>query len=142
VAQFAKLYRMVSICDFIQPDRLPPSSRSHSEEAPPCDVIGLNTVQQSERSPIRYKAVVARETAIIRSVSADAPVLAGLSSNPAGGAVTASQLAQDILATEGIVNGWWLNVPTPGVGCPKCGEPQPQVMADALEMVAKAESKS
>jgi len=137
VAQLAKSYGLISICDFIQPDRLPSSSRKPSQEVPPCDVIGLNTVQQSERSPSKYKAIVAEEASIIRSISPSTPILAGLSSNPAGGAVTASELAQDIEATRGIVNGWWLNVPAPGVGCPDCGEPQPQIMADALEMLAQ-----
>jgi hypothetical protein len=137
VAQLAKRYGLTSICDFIQPDRLPSSERDPAQEVPPCDVIGLNTVQQSERNPAQYKAIVAKETSTIRSMSPSVPVLAGLSSNPAGGAVTASELAQDIEATRAIVNGWWLNVPAPGVGCPDCGKPQPQIMADALEMVAK-----
>jgi hypothetical protein len=121
-----------SICDFIQPDRLPPVARTPANEVPPCSIVGLNTVQQSERSPTRYRAVVAREVAIIREVNPTVPIIAGLSSNPRGTPVSASELTADIEATAGLVNGYWLNVPAPGVGCPGCHEPNPELMAAAL----------
>lgn len=71
-ARFARLgarHGWTTICDFLQPDRLPRGERNPRHEVPPCDVIGLNTDQQSERNPSLYRKVVAKEVAIIRAVS-------------------------------------------------------------------------
>lgn len=51
--------------------------------------------------------------------------------------VTASELAADIGATHDLVQGCWLNVPAPGVGCPACGPPDLGLMASALEQLAR-----
>jgi len=136
-ASVAAKHGLQSICDFIQPDRLPPGTRTPANEVPPCSIVGLNTVQQSERSPSRYKAVVAKEVAIIRKVNPKVPIIAGLSSNPRGAPVSASELTADMKATAGLVNGYWLNVPAPGVGCPQCHAPNPAVMATALSNFAR-----
>jgi len=136
-ALVAAKHGLASICDFIQPDRLPPGARTPANEVPPCSVVGLNTVQQSERSPSRYRAVVAREVAIIREVNPTVPIIAGLSSNPRGTPVSASELTADMRATAGLVNGFWLNVPAPGVGCPQCRAPDPALMATALSNFAR-----
>jgi hypothetical protein len=136
-ASVAAKHGLESICDFIQPDRLPHGARTPVNEVPPCSIVGLNTVQQSERSPSRYRAVVAREVAIIRKVNPRAPIIAGLSSNPRGAPVSASELTADMKATVGLVNGFWLNVPAPGVGCPQCHAPDPALMATALSKFAK-----
>lgn len=136
VAQLAAAEHWVSICDLIEPDRLPARERSDpAAEVPPCTVIGLNTVQQSERQPTRYAALVARALSLVHRVRPSAPVLAGLSANPRGGPVSAAELAADIRATHALVQGYWLNVPSPGVGCPSCGLPDPSRMADALEQL-------
>jgi hypothetical protein len=131
-AAVAREAGLQSICDFIQPDRLPPGQRTPANEVPSCSIIGLNTVQQSERSPARYRAVVAREVAIIREVNPTVPIIAGLSSNPRGAPVSAAELTADMEATADLVDGYWLNVPAPGVGCPACHEPDPALMASAL----------
>jgi len=136
-AGVARTRGLVSICDLILPDRLPRTERAARFEVPPCDVIGLNTVQQSERSAVTYAAVVAREVAIIRSVQPDVPILAGLSANPRGAPVTASELTSDMLAVRGMVSGFWLNVPAPGVGCPSCRAPDPGLLAAALADLPK-----
>jgi hypothetical protein len=132
VAALAKAHGWVSICDFIPADRLPPTARAAANEVPGCDVIGLNTVQQSERVPAVYAAKVSSELRVIRTLRPQVPVLAGLSSNPAGSAVTSAELAADMRATWKEVSGYWLNVPAPGVGCPHCRPPQPEIMAQAL----------
>jgi len=136
VAQLATTEQWTSICDLVQPDRLFAGQRTPAQEVPPCTVIGLNTVQQSERQPAIYAALVAKAVATIRAIHAKAIVLAGLSANPRGEPVTATELAEDIRATHGLVQGYWLNVPAPGVGCPACGLPNPGLMADALEQLA------
>ena len=54
-------------------------------------------------------------------------VLAGLSTNPAGAHTTALNLYVDTLHTEGLVSGYWLNVPQQGQHCPTCmvgGDPE------------------
>jgi hypothetical protein len=136
-AAVARAHHLVAICDFLQPDRLPAAERFPRDEVPPCGVIGLNTVQQSERSVERYVAVVEREVSIIRSVRPDVPILAGLSANPKGAPVTAAELTADMEAVRRLVNGFWLNVPAPGVGCPQCHAPDPGLLATALAALPK-----
>jgi len=52
--------------------------------------------------------------------------------------VTASELASDIEATHDLVAGYWLNVPSPGIGCPRCAQPDPALMAAALEALGSS----
>ncbi len=132
VAQMAEEHGWVSICDFVQPDRLPKSARVPEDEVPPCDIVGLNTVQQSERDPGAYATLVEQMVGAVRTMAPTTPVIAGLSSNPSGSPVTSAEIANDIEATWRTVDGYWLNVPSPGVGCPHCHEPDPTLMADAL----------
>jgi len=136
VARLATGEHWVSICDLIEPDRLSATKRVPAQEVSPCTVIGLNTVQQSERQPAEYSALVARAVNIVHEIRPTAAVLAGLSANPRGGPVTAAEIAADIRATHTLVQGYWLNVPSPGVGCPGCGQPDPSLMANALKQVA------
>lgn len=131
-AAVATAHHLQSICDFIQPDRLPVAQRHPVNEVPACSIIGLNTVQQSERNPTTYRRVVSQEVAVIRVVRPHALIIAGLSANPRGTSVTARELTMDMEAVAPMVNGFWLNVPAPGVGCPQCHQPDPQVMARAL----------
>ncbi|MEX6430595.1 hypothetical protein [Ferrimicrobium acidiphilum] len=132
VSHLAKDHHLTSICDFIQPDRLPASERNPSNEVPNCSIIGLNTVQQSERNPQTYLAVVSRAVRTIRSVEPSVPIIAGISANPRGAPVTAAELTTDMRIVAPLVNGFWLNVPAPGVGCPSCHEPDPNLLQQAL----------
>ena len=53
-------------------------------------------------------------------------VLAGLSTNPdpSQGVPTETTLTTDIANTrQSVAGGYWLNIPTPGKGCPKCAPP-------------------
>ncbi len=122
----AHKYSLQIICDYIEPDRY------KGGYTPACDVIGLNTVQQSERSSTLYLKAVSKIVSKIRKVNKTSPISAGLSTNPRGSAVTASQLDQDIKATQTLVSGYWLNVPAPGVGCPSCNLPQPKIAIQTL----------
>ncbi len=49
----------------------------------------------------------------IRAANPKAIIISGISTNPLGGTVDASQLAAIAKRSESIVQGWWLNVPTP-----------------------------
>jgi len=136
VAAFARAHKMVSICDFIQPDRLRPSQRLPADEVPPCDIVGLNTVQQSERDPQQYATKVIHMVTVVHDLNPRLPVLAGLSTNPAGSPVTARELVSDVRATRRFVSGYWLNVPAPGVGCPRCHLPDPSILVTVMGMLA------
>ncbi|WP_298403449.1 hypothetical protein [Ferrimicrobium sp.] len=92
----------------------------------------MNTVQQSERNPQTYLAVVSRAVRTIRSVEPSVPIIAGISANPRGAPVTAAELTTDMRIVAPLVNGFWLNVPAPGVGCPSCHEPDPNLLQQAL----------
>lgn len=137
VTGLAAANHWVTICDLIEPDRLPIGMRDPAQEVPPCTIIGLNTVQQSERQPAQYTALVTQDVNIIHKIRPTATVLAGLSANPRGGPVTASELTADIRATHDLVQGYWLNVPAPGIGCPACGLPDPNLMASALKQLVR-----
>ncbi|PSR34994.1 MAG: hypothetical protein C7B46_02185 [Sulfobacillus benefaciens] len=129
---FADAHRMTSICDDILP------SRGSGGVVPGCTIIGLNTVQQSERSVALYTEKVSVLVRRIHAVRPQAAIVAGLSTNPAGGPVTAQELARDILATRQLVSGYWLNVPAPGIGCPSCREPDPQIAVQMFALLAKS----
>jgi hypothetical protein len=59
-------------------------------------------------------------------------VLAGLSTNPPGAAVTSQQLTAAIRATSGVVSGYWLNIPGRGPRCPTCNTPRPDLARQIL----------
>lgn len=132
VAQVASAHGLFSMCDFIEPSRLPRSNRAAAYEVPPCSMVGLNAVQQSERSAFAYAKVVKRDAQIVHSVFPGRPVIAGISSNPRGPKVTSSELQQAISAVANEVQGYWLNVPEPSVSCPRCNVPDPTPLAQAL----------
>lgn len=133
VAALAQQHHWLSICDVVQPDRLSPRLRTPAHEVPPCSIVGLNTVQQSERQAPLYAKLVRHWVAVIHAVRPHAPVVAGISANPAGAPVTAAMLSQAMWAVYPWVNGFWLNVPAPGVGCPHCRDPKPSTLASALQ---------
>ncbi len=102
VAQEAHQHHLISICDLVEPDRLPSTARTPRQEVSVCDIIGLNTVQQSERNATLYAEKVREAVQIIRTVRPNATVLAGLSTNPAGSPVT----PQSTYKRRGLVNGY------------------------------------
>lgn len=93
--------------------------------------------QGLERNTSRYAAYIAQAVSQIRSANASATIYAGLSTNPSGGPVTASELISAVQATSSEVTGYWLNIPSPGTACPACAEPQPQLALDLFEQLAQ-----
>jgi hypothetical protein len=59
-------------------------------------------------------------------------VVAGISTNPSGTAVTADAMDQAAKAVRAHVDGYWLNDPAASAFCPKCSGPYPQIALDAL----------
>ncbi|MFW0793573.1 hypothetical protein AAFP30_07160 [Gordonia sp. CPCC 205515] len=66
-----------------------------------------------------------------------APVLIGVSTNPNGRSVTADDMVTVYNAGIGAgATGYWLNIPSGGVECPNCGQPQYEVGVEFLEKIA------
>jgi hypothetical protein len=83
--------------------------------------------QSLQRSPATYGIFVQEAAAQARSANPDVTVLAGLSTNPPGAVTDSQQLAASIEASWPTVDGYWLNIPTPGPRCPTCNPPRPDV---------------
>jgi hypothetical protein len=92
--------------------------------------------QGLERNPGRYAAYINEALRQIRLANPNAVVYAGLSTNPSGPPVSAAELIDDVRLTSPAVTGYWLNIPSPGTACPRCGQPQPQIAIDVLEGLA------
>jgi hypothetical protein len=92
--------------------------------------------QSLERSPAEYLSVVQAGVAQIASPGSQIQVLAGLSTNPPGGPVTAGELLSDMHLTRGLVAGYWLNVPVAGASCPGCGPTNPGLGLQILASVS------
>lgn len=92
--------------------------------------------QGLERNPERYVAYINDALRQIRLANPNTMVYAGLSTNPSGPPVDAAELVEDVKLTSSAVNGYWLNIPSPGVACPRCGQPQPQIAIGLLESLA------
>jgi hypothetical protein len=98
------------------------------------DVVELQA-QSLEQNASVYTAFVQAAVAQATAARSGIDLLAGLSTNPPGVAIDARELTADIQATRPMVDGYWLNVPAPGVQCPTCNAPQP---ATAVQVLAVA----
>ncbi len=98
------------------------------------DVIEVQA-QSLERSAATYAAFVREAAGQARAANPGVSVLAGLSTNPPGPVVTSQQLAAAMQASHSSVDGYWLNIPSPGPRCPTCNPPRPEVGIAALRTV-------
>lgn len=105
-----------------------------AREAAAASVVCLQA-QNAVRETRRYAAFVRAGRDQVKEVNPAASVIAGLSTNPPGDPVDAGMLSRAIEATAGLVEGWWLNVPSPGPRCPTCNPPRPDVGVAALRSV-------
>lgn len=94
--------------------------------------------QSLEANPVKYSAFVHQAAAQAVAGNTSIKIYAGLSTNPTGHHVTASQLYQDVVQTRGVVSGYWLNIPGKGSKCPSCGVAQPQIAIQLLQMLANS----
>jgi hypothetical protein len=93
--------------------------------------------QGLERNPRLYAAFVRR---VVRRLRQDRPnmvILAGLSTNPGGARVTLRELRADYRATRAWVDGYWLNIPSPGRYCPRCNPSNPRLAVAFLRSVTR-----
>lgn len=93
--------------------------------------------QGAERDTGKFRQFVETEAKQARAGNLHIIVLAGISTNPIGQHVTAEELLKAVQSVRGVVDGFWLNIPSGGKYCPTCGTPQPQV---AVELLRKMES--
>ena len=100
------------------------------------DVVDIQA--QGLEGGAQYASFVTAAAAQARSANPDVRVLAGLSTNPAGRAISASVLAADANAVRGVVDGYWLNIPSAGTACPQCGTARPQTAVPWLEKLLTA----
>jgi hypothetical protein len=88
--------------------------------------------QSLERDAASYAGFVAAAAHQARRANPGAALLAGVSTNPPGAAVDAGQLVAAIRSVAGLVDGYWLNVPRPGVRCPTCNPARPDIAVETL----------
>ena len=84
-----------------------------------------------------YVSFVYRAAAEARRANPNVLVYAGISTNPSGQRVSATTIVRDIEATKKVVFGYWLNVPSGGGACPRCGVAQPQVAVSVVDRLAR-----
>jgi hypothetical protein len=83
-----------------------------------------------------FEWFVDQAAAQARTAVAGLDVRAGLSTNPNGHVSTGQTLYTDTLDTDGVVNGYWLNVPVQGTSCPSCApDGAPQVAVSYLNLL-------
>ncbi|MEZ0112244.1 hypothetical protein ABH920_006263 [Catenulispora sp. EB89] len=102
-----------------------------ADAARSADVVDIQA-QSLERDAAAYRSFVTRVAAQIRAANPNVTVLAGLSTNPHGSAITPDMLVAAMLGAAGQVTGFWVNVPGKGSDCPKCNAPRPEVAVAAL----------
>ncbi len=89
--------------------------------------------QGLETNPARYVSYVRAVVAQARQANPSIGIVLGLSTNPSGEHVAASELREDIALTRSFAQGYWLNVPQGGASCPRCGVAQPEVAVALLK---------
>jgi hypothetical protein len=99
------------------------------------DVIDIQA-QGAELNTELYANFVRHAAAQARQANPKVIVLAGLSTNPAGQHVTAQDILRAIAATHTVVDGYWLNIPQPGLYCPRCDEFRPDIAIEVLRSLA------
>jgi hypothetical protein len=98
------------------------------------DVIDIQA-QGAEADLATFVPFVKAAAAQARQANPRVIVLAGISTNPSGQAITGAQLVAAVLAVRPFVNGFWLNIPSAGAACPRCGTAQPQVAVPVLRLL-------
>ncbi len=106
-----------------------------AEAAQYADIIDIQA-QSTELDTAVYTNFVREASAQARQANPKIVVLAGLSTNPNGQHVTADDVLRAIAGTRAIVDGYWLNIPEPGVHCPNCNDFRPDIAIEVLRRLA------
>lgn len=93
--------------------------------APYTDVLDIQS-QSLQATVGKYSGHVLQIAHAAHSANGKLIILAGLSTNPPA-VPTYEQLINDANSVKGVVQGYWLNIPSPGAACPKCHAPEPQI---------------
>lgn len=109
-------------------------SQAAVQIAPYVDVLDIQS-QYDQAVASTYAAHVLPLAQAARKANAKLLILSGLSTNPPTGIPTAAQLVNDAQAVSQSVQGYWLNIPSPGTACPKCHLPQPQIGINFLQLL-------
>ncbi|HET9098226.1 MAG TPA: hypothetical protein VFN51_01260 [Candidatus Saccharimonadales bacterium] len=110
------------------------NSQAAIQIAPYVDVLDIQS-QYDQASATNYAQHVLPLAEGARQANQNLIILSGLSTNPPAGIPTAQQLLADALTVTKYVQGYWLNVPTPGAACPNCNLPQPQIGIDFINLL-------
>jgi hypothetical protein len=97
------------------------------------DVVDIQA--QGLEGSSQYTSFVTAAAAQAKAANPDVRVLAGLSTNPSGRTIGAAVLARDAESVRGVVDGYWLNIPSSGTACPTCGTARPQAAVPWLEQL-------
>ena len=100
------------------------------------DVVDIQA--QGLEGSAQYASFVTAAAAQARSANPDVRVLAGLSTNPSGRAISSAVLIADADSVRGVVDGYWLNIPSAGTACPQCGTARPRTAVPWLEKLLAA----
>lgn len=95
------------------------------------DIVDVQA-QNAVRRQRTYERVVREAAAQVRAANPAARVIAGLSTNPPGDPVTVRMLRRAIRQVRGTVDGFWLNIPSPGPKCPTCNPMRPEIAIASL----------
>jgi hypothetical protein len=92
--------------------------------------------QGAERDTRLYSNFVRAAAAQARQSNPKVLLLAGVSTNPNGQRVTADDILRAIAATRDAVDGYWFNIPAPGLYCPRCNDFRPDIAIEVLHRLA------
>jgi hypothetical protein len=95
------------------------------------DVIDIQA-QGSEGNVALFTSFVDAAAAQARKANPAIKVIAGISTNPNGAAVTADEIDRAARAVRANVDGYWMNDPASSTACPTCTGPYPQIALPAL----------
>ncbi|MHB8681192.1 MAG: hypothetical protein ACYDA2_03745 [Acidimicrobiales bacterium] len=111
---------------------LPAAAAAHA------DIVDIQA-QRAEGSTEQFASFVRNAVAQARAANPTATVLVGISTNPSGVTISASQLDAAAQAVVTLADGFWLNIPSPGPFCPGCGPARPDL---ALAVLATLTGKA
>lgn len=95
------------------------------------DVLDVQA-QGSEADPALFASFVTQAAAQAHAANPAVEVLAGISTNPSGGQITAAAVDRAAQAAGPHVAGFWLNDPAASAACPRCAGPYPQLALATL----------
>jgi hypothetical protein len=88
--------------------------------------------QGLEANTSAYSQFVSEAVAQAKAANPNVTIFAGLSTSPDGQTVTSAELYRDVLATQGEIGGYWLNIAGPSAYSPNVTQSNPLVAVGLL----------